>query len=208
MTPVYGIFLSSAGLARSNLAYHSVLIPSLIPFSLSPVYVNFSMIWLKTSSSISFRTCNALDANWIGPPKRLNSSVRSNTTTSIFGFFARLFANANPPTPAPAIMTLSGWSFVISYENAPSLPVVIDDGEPVATPNSVGVDVDVVVVVVVVLIAAVLEDDCTSKGETNPSTACIVAALVVTAESKRIELLDLIVATSSTMTTVEVVADR
>mmetsp|Transcript_24080 Transcript_24080/g.56937 ORF Transcript_24080/g.56937 Transcript_24080/m.56937 type:complete len:206 (+) Transcript_24080:1730-2347(+) len=205
MTPVYGIFLSSAGLARSNLAYHSVLIPSLIPFSLSPVYVNFSMIWLKTSSSISFRTCNALDANWIGPPKRLNSSVRSNTTTSIFGFFARLFANANPPTPAPAITTLSGLSFVISYENGPSLPVVIDDGEPVATPNFVDV---VVVVVIFVLIAAVLEDDCTSKGETNPSTTCIVAALAATAESKRIELLDLIVATSFTMTTVGVVADR
>mmetsp|Transcript_67500 Transcript_67500/g.117447 ORF Transcript_67500/g.117447 Transcript_67500/m.117447 type:complete len:210 (+) Transcript_67500:97-726(+) len=131
MTPVNGKFLDSAGLARSNLAYHSSRIPSLMPFSLSPVSVNFSMMLSYTGASISFSTCSALDANWMGPPKRLNWSVRSSTWTCIFGSLTRLLARARPPTPAPAIMTRKGFSSVISSVVSANVPT--SSAVPVST---------------------------------------------------------------------------
>mmetsp|Transcript_21853 Transcript_21853/g.70344 ORF Transcript_21853/g.70344 Transcript_21853/m.70344 type:complete len:249 (-) Transcript_21853:38-784(-) len=125
MTPVKGMLRSSAGVFKSNLAYHSSRTPSLIPFVKLPVQVNLSTMSANMPSSIVFISSMAFDASWIGPPNRRNSLVFSKTWTSTCGSRRSAFARVNPPTPAPAITTLKGRSALISSGHASVSAVVV-----------------------------------------------------------------------------------
>lgn len=93
--------------------------------------------------SISFKISKAFDASWIGPPNLLNLSVRSNTITSICGFFDKDFAKAKPPTPAPATNTFKGFCSEISSTYLSGVAIVVeavfnaddDDDDNDATPE-------------------------------------------------------------------------
>ena len=113
ITHVYGMLRTFAGVPRSNLAYHSSRMPSLMPFVRFPVHVTCASISSYSDSSIARKFCIAFDASWIGPPKRLNSVVRSSTVYSTgtdvsWSACCRQFASARPPTPAPQMSTRRG----------------------------------------------------------------------------------------------------
>mmetsp|Transcript_31856 Transcript_31856/g.69705 ORF Transcript_31856/g.69705 Transcript_31856/m.69705 type:complete len:203 (-) Transcript_31856:176-784(-) len=123
MTHVKGICRASAGVLRSNFAYHSSRIPSLMPLVRLPVHVASDSIVWYIPGSISRKERIALDASWIGPPKRLNSLVRSSTVKCTGVPFsacaARQFARARPPTPAPEMITWSGFVSSIASARGP-----------------------------------------------------------------------------------------
>mmetsp|Transcript_19231 Transcript_19231/g.49624 ORF Transcript_19231/g.49624 Transcript_19231/m.49624 type:complete len:260 (+) Transcript_19231:1328-2107(+) len=115
-TQVKGMPLSAAGVFKSNIAYHSLRMPSLIPFVRLPVQVALASILSYNSRFSSFKFIIALDASWMGPPKRLNAEVFSITVTLILGMFPSALASVRPPTPAPATSTCKGSSSVIESD--------------------------------------------------------------------------------------------
>ena len=68
------------------------------------------------------------------------------TVTSMLGCFESAFANAKPPTPAPAMMTFMGWVGEISWINpsssAPSSILRIPLEAAPATPSDVGLSAE------------------------------------------------------------------